>query len=216
MCVIAIKKHKVKLKFSTIQDMWFTNPDGAGIARISKDNTCILKGYMDLETLWTDLNQMQDEMLILHFRLATHGLKSQEMTHPFIISPDLQEATSIYTTTNKPVLVHNGIISHYGNNEISDTAHFITEVLAHTKSYEEAHRLLKLTGCKFAYAHNGKVKLIGHFEHFKGLYVSNLYFDWSIKRHENKIHKQIDYNYNNWDTSSYVFSGNNHSTKKFK
>lgn len=182
MCVIAIKPRKVQISFSTIDDMFHANPHGAGLAVVERDKTIISKGYMDVESLWKDVNNLQDTLLVLHFRWSTHGATNQEMTHPFIINSDLNTSTQIYAETTEPVLVHNGILHGYGNTEISDTCDFAINTL-YPLPIDERLKLLRLTSSKYAYIHEGKIHRIGDFKKYKRLKVSNTDFNFCYFNH---------------------------------
>lgn len=199
MCVIAIKPRNKKINYKTAKKMWDSNPDGAGIACHLSKTTIISKGYMDFKDLWLDLNNMQDLLLVVHFRLATHGDKNQAMTHPFVISSDLAESTKCYTETEKPVIVHNGIITGYGNQIISDTSDFILRVLSKFDTVQDMKGVLGLTNSKFVVMHENKLHLIGKFEKYKGLTVSNTNFEWGY---------DDEYYYNNYKGYGYENSHN--------
>jgi len=178
MCVIAIKDKNTRISYKTVKSMYETNPDGAGIAILKENKTIILKGYMSLDLLWKDLKSLQNEDLIIHFRLATHGDCIEEFTHPFVVSSDIIECTSVSIETDKRVLVHNGIISNFGSKELSDTVDFTTRILSKIESIEDSIKILELTGSKFVLIDNlaKDFHLVGDFHNYKGLLVSNLYF----------------------------------------
>lgn len=181
MCVIVYKPAKVSISERTVLDMWLSNPHGAGIAVIEPDETYIYKGYMVADELLMELETMQDRALVLHFRYATHGPTNEQYCHPFVLHDDHAIALEQVTATTNPVLFHNGILSGYGSSAESDTAEFCRTVLSKI-SVEEIPALLSNTNSKYALVHNGHVKLIGGFEKFKGLQVSNKYFDYERRQ----------------------------------
>lgn len=204
MCVIATKQKGVKISLKTMEDMFEANPHGAGFAIVEKGITEISKGYFSVQDMFNDVNNLQDESLVLHFRIATHGELSSEMTHPFIVDKNVKNSTKIMHVTEKPVLFHNGIIQGYGDKEVSDTCDFVTGTLAHLDTLEKMTRVLSLVGgSKFVLINKGKIYRIGNFEKYKGLYVSNDYF---IKEytHEVKLSKRKisdnDYGWSEYDT----------------
>lgn len=176
MCVIALKKRKIKIDLATIELMFDQNPDGAGFALIEDSKTTISKGYFTVDDLWKDIQHLQDKRLVLHFRIATSGGINVPMCHPFIVTDDFKLATSMYEETEKPVLFHNGMISHFGNTKMSDTCEFASTVLPHLPTVEAQLAVLKLANTKFIYIRDNQVYKIGTFYKYKGLSVSNDHF----------------------------------------
>lgn len=191
MCVIVYKPKNIAISLKTINLMWDSNPDGAGIAVVdAKDGTHVYKGYRDAESLHADVRTLQAHNVVLHFRWATHGLINTENCHPFVLSKDIAESNMEAFTTNKPVLFHNGVISGYGDELISDTADFTTSVLSRLTDTKEVIRLLQTTYSKYILVHKNKVQFVGKFEKYKGLQVSNLDFAWEQQRY---VLKNDDY-----------------------
>lgn len=178
MCVIAIKPNNVRISRNTVELMYTANPHGAGLSIVGESNTIVSKGYFDIESLWRDVNSLQNCELVLHFRWATHGGISAEMTHPFLVSEEEKEATSVYSETSLPVFFHNGVIHGYGTEHVSDTCDFAVNVLAKLGSVSAMTRLLTHISSSFVLIHNKEVLPVGHFEDYKGLLVSNTHFDW--------------------------------------
>lgn len=80
------------------------------------------------------------------------------------------------------IVMHNGIISGFGNKKISDTAHFVTAVLSRLPQEPEiVKQVLLATGSKFLLIQKNKLYFIGQFQAFKGLQVSNTYFSLKDK-----------------------------------
>ncbi len=204
MCVITVKPKNKKIEPDDLLNMWYSNPDGAGLAIIHGSQSEIIKGFFCPDDLLKVVNKHTDKTVVVHFRLATCGLIDDKMTHPFIISSDLSECTATEIKTDKPVLIHNGIISGYGNKEISDTAEFTHKVLSKLDNIADMRKILQLTGCKYTLIHAGRVKFIGQFTKFKGLYVSNTHFDFK--------------NYNKWgfDNEDSMFAGKKCNSSKYK
>ncbi len=176
MCVIAIKKQGVSLPHATMKDMFAANSDGCGFAVVLKDKTIIKKGLMTVKDLSDALKPYKHDLVVVHFRFATHGLKSKQMTHPFVVSPVVLESFALSLTTTKPVLIHNGIISGFGNAEISDTLDFTTRVLSTMPTTGHMIDLLTATGSKYVLIANGVAHTIGRFEDDSALSVSNTYY----------------------------------------
>ena len=137
MCIIAVKPAGVKMPATkTIENMWYNNPDGAGIMYASNGVVHIEKGFMKLKSLKTALKRLEEKVdivttpIILHFRITTSGGTSPENCHPFPVSeklPLLQMRKS-----RAPLAVaHNGIIDiKPSKKDISDTMEYIISQLA--------------------------------------------------------------------------------------
>lgn len=176
MCVIAYKPNNVRISYETVLDMWIANPDGAGFAVITPEHTLIMKGYMSPPSLFKALQPFQAQEVVIHFRYATHGEKTAPMTHPFVVHPDLKESLKLTNRTSHGVLFHNGVIPHFGTNKLSDTLDFNLRALAPMSFIEDVCDLLEALASKFVVVYRGGYELIGEFEPYEGMQVSNTYF----------------------------------------
>lgn len=117
--------------------------------------------------------------MAIHFRNATCGGVSKELTHPFAVSKNIDEAICMDSTkAYSSVLMHNGVISNFGDKEISDTLDFNCNILA---SVEETTRprLLDMFSSKFLLMQNETYYFLGSgWENHKGLRVSNSYWNY--------------------------------------
>lgn len=115
MCVIAYKAKGVRFPSKErIEDMWETNPDGAGV--MWRDNVTnkikFVKGFMHLKQLnkWIDKNLkwLEEVECALHFRITTHGGTSKGNCHPFVcdcnVDPHLLAGEADF------VMMHNGVL----------------------------------------------------------------------------------------------------------
>jgi|GEM_PF-3377383 len=179
MCVIVYKPAGIKIKESTLKKMWDANKDGAGLAYFNEDvSITIEKGFMTLEDLSDALEPLTDKTIALHFRLATHGKVNPHQTHPFAVSTNVVDSKAYFSNkTFKSVIFHNGIIDEFGTKKISDTLHFVSNVLARIPDTATRLKLLGITDSKYILMENGYFYNIGKFEKFEGLEVSNTYFD---------------------------------------
>lgn len=128
MC-IAILNNGKKLSRQELSNCWVSNDDGAGLLYV--DNG-VLKAFKQpnhdgFNVTGADFNKFVKEYdrvydmsqrskmpVLLHFRIATHGLDPAYL-HPFFISDNVG-------------LIHNGIIYGYGTRDVSDTAEFANEL----------------------------------------------------------------------------------------
>lgn len=131
MCVICYKKKEQSLPSNeTIQDMWVTNPHGAGIMWKDGDKVRFKKGFMKLEDFMSFVNKnrkrLADTEVAMHFRITTHGGTNKENTHPFVVNGKGKSLRSgVQKGWGTEVLMHNGILPFEPRVEtISDTAEF--------------------------------------------------------------------------------------------
>lgn len=116
MCIAILNKSN-QLSRKTLKNCWDSNDDGAGFMYV-KDKTLQIFHQPNLSP--DDFNSLylayctaykhrdKDTPIVLHFRIATHGL-TPEFLHPFAVSDTLG-------------FVHNGILHGMGTHEYSDTA----------------------------------------------------------------------------------------------
>lgn len=136
MCIICAKPAKTKFPtMPTIENMWYGNPDGAGIMYAKDGKVRIEKGLMTLKDFKAKLEELRkvidfDETpMVMHFRITTHGGTCPENTHPFPISDSVKllQRTSLATPIG---VAHNGIIPITPRKGISDTMEYIATQLA--------------------------------------------------------------------------------------
>jgi predicted glutamine amidotransferase len=145
MC-IAILNQNHELSLETIGNSWHNNPQGGGLLFVNKKTNQLqsfktfelrqfYKAYLEL------LDVAKDNTMILHFRIATQGVKSLDNLHPFI------------NDVSGLGFVHNGIISQHcdRSSQKSDTALFNDVVVSKLTSdfvYDEdlQNRMTKYVG----------------------------------------------------------------------
>jgi len=124
MC-IAILNQNNELSLDTIETCWENNPQGAGL--LWADKRGFLRSFKsyDLGDFYRNYLEVIDEAkngtVILHFRIATQGVRSLDNLHPFI-----NQRTGLG-------FVHNGIISQFVDHRSpkSDTALFNEKVVSY-------------------------------------------------------------------------------------
>lgn len=116
MCIAVIKPKNVEMPdYKTLKNCFTSNPHGAGFMYSDGNRLVIQKGYMtfpDFYTALSEANLKKEQLVFLHFRIATHGLRDGGNTHPFPVTNDVNELRSVKNTFNGYGLIHNGII-HY-------------------------------------------------------------------------------------------------------
>jgi predicted glutamine amidotransferase len=187
MCVIVIKpRGKKLLPKSILKKCWEANSHGAGYAINHKGDqvTTVQKGFMDFDAFYKALqeeNVCKRDLLLLHFRISTHGYKSPEHTHPFPISTKKEDLELLAYETNM-VCAHNGIFHLKDQpNDISDTMYYIqgwlsTWDLARLNSEKTDLKDVidsNVSYSKVALIVNGTMHMLGNWTKHQGCYYSN-------------------------------------------
>jgi hypothetical protein len=114
MCVAVIVSTKTGPTDEEIRLMDEDNPHGAGLAWYDhKRDTVRYKKGLDANGVIELLKKIPRPAL-LHFRWATHGSKTPELTHPFPLGPRALTDRRL-SGTAEAVLIHNGVWNNYGN-----------------------------------------------------------------------------------------------------
>lgn len=194
MCVIVVKPRGKRLPpKSVLEKCWDHNSHGAGYAICSKKSsiTRVQKGFMDFGAFYKALLEEtinKRDLVLMHFRLKTHGAMSPEHTHPFPISIKKEELEALAYQTNM-VCAHNGIFSLTGQpSDMSDTMYYIKGWLSQmdltqVSSAGSAVKKELEDDCsynKIALIINGSIHLFGNWSKHQGCYYSNLYFDYKL------------------------------------
>ena len=115
MCVAIYKPKNATVDFDKLEACHDTNPDGMGFAVVVDNKILIHKQLDDFTSFFDLVNRYQNDDMLLHFRIKTHGKIDRSNCHPFLLA-------------NKSVgFAHNGILSKYTPNaksKVSDTVIF--------------------------------------------------------------------------------------------
>ena len=138
MCVISFSKPGVDLPDKIEREQMFkTNPDGAGIMIDTGKENLYIKGLMTYEDFESTLSKIQQNYdlkkhaVALHFRIGTSGKKDGATTHPFLLSRNFGELRKESYRGKQPILMHNGVFSGFGgwlNPLASDTQDFAATI----------------------------------------------------------------------------------------
>lgn len=187
MCIIACKPSGVAMPdIKTLRHCWEGNNDGAGISywKVGMDKVEIIKGFMKFNKLRqavNDLNFTQEDIVVIHFRYATHGLVDGGNTHPFPLSAKIEELRSCQWQ-GECAISHNGVFGSMPCHEtLSDTQKFISGIMCNeaiinnldNKAVQELLGGYCGSSSKLAILRPGKLLMIGHFIEDKGLFYSN-------------------------------------------
>lgn len=220
MCIIAAKPANTKMPtYETLENMWYGNPDGAGIMYAIDGKVRIEKGLMTFKAFNDKLDELRKVVdldavpVVMHFRITTHGGTCPANTHPFPVtdSVKLLQRTSLAANIG---VAHNGIIPITPRKGISDTMEYIASQLAPLSRAcpswyrnPDALTLVKnaiqskmavLTG-------KGELVTIGDFVESDGIKYSNSSFrGWG---------KYGRYSMYDWDGDDYCSSWNSKSYK---
>lgn len=145
MCVILVKERGIELPTKDIlESCWKRNPDGAGFMFNDCDKVVIMKGFMTFEEFYLRLQtanefyHLKEKGLVIHFRIATSGLKDKGNCHPYPISNDNLDLRKSFITTELGI-AHNGIIRSYNGKDkiLNDTQLFIKNDLFELNSLDK-------------------------------------------------------------------------------
>jgi len=121
MCIIISKPAEKKLPKSIYEECFRSNKDGAGIAYIEDGNIVLKKGFFNFEEFYKAIAEKEDHGMLIHCRIATHGVVGKDNCHPFT-----------FTSSDKKyqwVMAHNGTLDWRSTKEMSDTACFAEDLL---------------------------------------------------------------------------------------
>lgn len=116
MCIAIYKDKDLTISKETLQQCFKSNPDGAGFMYAQDKELHIQKGFFTFDEFYDAYQQHEKKRAVIHFRIKTHGKIDKANCHPFHIHKGLG-------------FVHNGIISGFGNQEVSDTREFSEGIL---------------------------------------------------------------------------------------
>lgn len=145
MCVILVKERGIELPTKDVlESCWKRNPDGAGFMFNDCDKVVIMKGFMTFEEFYLRLQtanefyHLKEKGLVIHFRIATSGLKDKGNCHPYPISNDNLDLRKSFITTELGI-AHNGIIRSYNGKDkiLNDTQLFIKNDLFELNSLDK-------------------------------------------------------------------------------
>ena len=189
MCIAIVKPKEIILSKDTLKTCAENNPDGMGFA-YCKDGHLYIKKYLkDFEAFYNDYKEVENESnMLIHFRIATHGEVNVENCHPFKLN-------------NRMALIHNGVISGYGDKkEKSDTLDFIDKVIGNI-SWKMWHNpsFRTLVGESIGYSKLGILDVSGEYfiiNEEKGSWEGGVWYS-------NNSYKPKTYTYNkSYDTTS--------------
>jgi hypothetical protein len=118
MCIAIFKPRKTQPDWTAYKRAFKTNPDGWGFA-VAKDNKLIIKkGTTSFNNFKKKFQPYRAYPALVHFRIRTSGEIDDKNCHPFSVTENL-------------CCIHNGMLDVQCNinKKMSDTWHFVTQVL---------------------------------------------------------------------------------------
>lgn len=130
MCIILTCEPYARPTIDLVDDCFFANPDGAGIAWIEGGKVQISKGFTDSDCMYELIKDIPAESpLMLHMRIATSGGISVATCHPYPIC-DTLEYLHAPDVECGAAIAHNGVIPGMVTSDgISDTIAFVQGVV---------------------------------------------------------------------------------------
>jgi len=117
MCLSIYRPANVKLQERILRNGFNSNSDGAGFAYAYKGKLVVDKGFFSFSEFYDSyLNIPTKAEALIHFRMASHGTVNEFNCHPWPINEDF-------------AMIHNGMLMHFGSNEVSDTGEFTEKIL---------------------------------------------------------------------------------------
>ena len=191
MCIIAISPKNTPIpSYERREEMFFSNPDGAGFMFPRRGKVHIEKGFMDFQSMEARLDEIGKTVdltatpIVFHYRIGTHGGNIPQNTHPFPVSHS-RHALRELTIDTWLGCVHNGIIfSMKPRKGYSDTQEYIVQRISHfrknfTHDKKKLARIERETDSKLAFlSPDGEITTVGDFIHDKdGCLYSNRSYD---------------------------------------
>ncbi len=118
MCIAINSPKGTEPTKSALKESFINNPHGGGFAYAKKNKIIVKKGFETFKDFYAEYKNANIQGLnkLIHFRIKTSGKINYDNCHPFYVTANL-------------VMIHNGIIPNFGNDEVSDTREFISMVL---------------------------------------------------------------------------------------
>ena len=135
MCLIVVKPKNIDLPPEWhLRNGDDRNSDGIGVMFWKKDGNevHIKKDFNNVNELieWMKTTINKEDILVIHFRMATSGLKDKGNRHPFpvTVNKTLLRQTELVCQMG---VAHNGVLTEYsGHKTYSDTQKFVVDILS--------------------------------------------------------------------------------------
>ena len=128
MCVIKYLNGDENISMEEIEEMWFNNPDGAGIGVLDINNNLISsfksKNLNDFKQKVSHVFEHQEfNHAVMHFRRRSKGSFDLINVNPLKVNEDT-------------LFFHNGTLSYLNDKELSDSNIFVRDFLSEIKDFD--------------------------------------------------------------------------------
>lgn len=121
MCVIVSKYPGQPIPPDIVEDCFYANPDGFGVAYLKNGRLLEKKGLFTLQQTQKIVRKLRHFRAFLHFRIRTAGPISDDNCHPFRVAGD------------RGLMVHNGCLDLETGPDRSDTAELAEILQTHSQ-----------------------------------------------------------------------------------
>lgn len=191
MCIAFIKPSNYSLPdLNFFKNCFDNNPHGAGFVVNKFDGyNVVFKGYESYKELYRECCKYisKNDVAIVHFRYATHGIIDKHNCHPFFCTNDLN-ANNIYKNAKfkYKALVHNGVLNIHRQNNDSDSFTFATKCcnkIIDNNKIIESNNKIAILNC------DGTVETYGNWIKYNNILCSNATFRLNLQYWKEKRKK---------------------------
>ena len=184
MCVIVHKPKGSTWDEESLINCADRNGDGIGMAYRHEGRVIIHKGFMGkngLDDAWEAISELpmecQEDEMMLHFRIGTHGHKDQGNCHPFPLCNDYAIMRALQCKCNMAI-AHNGILRIEPDDKtVSDTMAFIKHCMypniGMIKEKPDILMDIAIESCRMMIMTKDNTFRWGKWEEHKGCWYSN-------------------------------------------
>ena len=200
MCVIIIKQETAKFPEKKIlKRCFYRNTDGSGYMFIRDGSIILKKGFETFNSFYEGLlkENIKEKSLIIHFRKQTAGRVCPANCNPFVISLDMDIMLSTSIVTKNMCFAHNGTFYNMKDEELSDTAMFVKNILTDKIIYDNLYTSLPLQRLINDFLCRGRAVFLhptegwlrfGKWEELDGCYYSNNSFKKKLSVKTNELY----------------------------
>lgn len=131
MCIIIACEPNHRPTTEQLENCFWNNPDGAGVAYSDGKTVHVRKGLMAIDEFLAEVAKVPaDAAMVIHCRIGTSGGMAEDATHPFPLSKKLEDMHKLEYTA-KTVVFHNGVLPYASDAELhqSDSMTYVMDTL---------------------------------------------------------------------------------------
>jgi hypothetical protein len=207
MCIAILQKPNSRIKKKTLKTCYYNNPDSMGILWVEDGKLRTHKELLHFENFYNVYDGVCNRVgkksnVVLHFRIATHGLIDVKNCHPHFVSKNI-------------AFVHNGIIPIESDGLESDTVAFNKTILKGLPQddFLDCDSIFKLIDgfafdSKFIFlSKNNRYRIVGDSE---GEWIKGVWYSNSSYKHYKTYITSTKYDSATSTTSTKVIDRVNH------